>query len=79
MKTRTKELLDKIDAAHDWNDGQVRGGSGDVLTSTDTCRICGLERDWNSGSRQNDINPSTSFRTARGEDITLRDAAGLEC
>jgi len=79
MKTRTKELLDKIDAAHDWDEGRVYGGSGDSMSSTATCRICGLKRHWDSGSRQNNINASTTFETARGEEIPLREAAALEC
>jgi hypothetical protein len=79
MKTRTKELLDKVDAAHDWACGQVHGSSGDSFSSTDECRVCGLTRKWYSGSRQNDIPASYDFSTADGREITLRDAAQLEC
>jgi hypothetical protein len=79
MNQRTKELLEKIDAAHDWACGQTRGGGGDVYTTADTCRICGLERHWSSGSRQNDVPASTTFITSKGDRITLREAVALEC
>lgn len=80
MKQRTKELLEKIDELHDWSHGQTRGGGGDVYTSTDTCRVCGLERHWHSGSRQNSIPSSTTFFAANSDQpIPLREAAALEC
>ncbi len=79
MKARTKELLDKIDENHDWRRGQVYGGSGDSYNSRDECRVCGLQRHWDSGSRQNDIPSSTTFTTATGDSVTLRDAANLDC
>lgn len=79
MQTRTKALLDKAEDAHDWAHGQVYGGSGDVYSSTDTCRICGLKRHWNSGSRQNDIPASTTFETIDGRKISLRQALEVEC
>ena len=79
MTDRAKALLDQVDAAHDWACGQTYGGSGDSYASTDTCRICGLARRWDSGSRQNNTPASHTFTTARGETVTLRDAARLEC
>jgi hypothetical protein len=42
MKDRTRKLLDTIENAHDWEEGQVYSGGGTQLSSTDTCRICGL-------------------------------------
>lgn len=79
MKQRTTELLKKIDEKHDWREGQTYGGQGDVYTSTDECRICGLIRHWTSGSNQNDISPLTSFRLASGASVPLREAAELDC
>ncbi len=80
MKDRTKQLLDQIEVGHDWRCGQVYGGQGDVYTSTDECRICGLVRKWHSGSRQNSISASTTFFPAHSEEpIPLREAAALKC
>ena len=48
MKESTQKLLDQIDAAHDWAEGQVYGGSGTQLSSTDHCRVCSLRRHYSS-------------------------------
>ena len=70
-------MLDAIDEAHDWDQGQTYGGSGTQMSSTDTCRICGLTREWFSDS-QNGVEDRYTFE-ARGFKIPLRDVAALEC
>ena len=79
MKQRTKELLDQIEAKHDWSRGQTYAAGGDEYTYSDKCRICGLVRDWSSGSRQNGIGAFTTFQDSHGNVITLRDASALDC
>lgn len=79
MKEQTKELLDKVDEAHDWAEGRTYGGSGTQLSSTDTCRICGLRRHWFS-DRQNGVDGEYRFSDSEtGEDLTLRQAAARGC
>ena len=78
MKEETKKLLDDVERAHDWSEGQVYGG-GDTYDSTDECRICGMKKEWNSGSRQNDTTEKYTFTTLGGEEISLRDAVAQGC
>jgi len=78
MNKRTEALLAKIDQAHDWDEGQVWGGGGTRLSSTDECRVCGLTRGWFSDS-QNGVKDRFDFVTASGDRIPLRQAAELEC
>jgi hypothetical protein len=75
---RTAELLEKVNAAHDWEGGQVYGGSGTQLSSTDTCRVCGLERQRFSDS-QNGVDVRFTFQDSKGTKLTLREAAELKC
>ena len=77
MKTHTKELLDRVGEKHDWKEGQVHGGSGTQLSCTDVCRVCALERRWFS-DRQNGVDGDYSF-FMKGEPISLREAAALDC
>lgn len=58
----------QVDAAHDWLEGQTYSGGGTSLSSTDRCRICGLERRWESDS-QNGV-PS-HYLYARGSLISV--------
>ncbi len=78
MSEKRNELLNTVETAHDWAMGQTYGGNGDVTTRTDKCHICGLVRKWNSGSRQNDV-PETDTFVMDGQELSLRDAAKLEC
>lgn len=78
MKQTTQKLLAAVDTAHDWIDGQVRGGSGTVLTSTDTCQVCGLQRHYKSDT-QNGIPAHYTFSSAAGESLTLVDALQIHC
>lgn len=79
MKERTRQLYDAVDEAHDWAEGQVRGGSGTQLSSTDICRVCGLRRHWFS-DRQNGIEGEYRFSDGEtGGDLTLRQAAARGC
>ena len=78
MKKRTQELLDKINEAHDWQEGQTHGGSGTQLSSTDRCRVCGLARRWFS-DRQNGVDGEYTFADSRGNTLTLREAADWTC
>lgn len=79
MKVKTLELLDQISEAHDWSEGQVYGGSGTKLSSTDTCRICSLRRHWSS-DRQNGNDGEYRFSDGEtGQDLSLRQAAGRQC
>ena len=78
MTDKAASLLEKVDAAHDWQDGQTRGGSGTQLSRTDVCRVCGLKRHW-FNDRQNNVHDDYTFTTHAGADIPLREAATLEC
>jgi len=75
---RTAELLQKIEDAHDWLEGQRRSDGGTRLYSTDVCRICGLQRHFLS-DEQNGNHGGYTFRDAQGHDLTLREAAQEEC
>jgi hypothetical protein len=77
-KELTKELLEKVDEKHDWREGRVWGGNGTYLSSTDVCRICGLQRHWES-DRQNGIDWEYTFSDEQGQPLTLREAAAREC
>ena len=79
MKDTTKELYNKIDDAHDWEEGQVYGGSGTQLSSTDTCRVCSIRRHWFS-DRQNGVKGSYRFSDGEtNEDLSLRQALQRGC
>lgn len=79
MKAKTQQLLDRIDEAHDWSQGQVYGGSGTRLSSTDTCRVCALRRHWSSDTQNGN---DGEYRFSDGEtdqDLSLRQAAQRDC
>lgn len=77
MTKTTETLLDTIEAAHDWEQGQVYAGGGTRYSSTDKCRTCGLVRRWFDDS-QNGVSDRYSFSDFHGEaPLTLRDAASL--
>lgn len=79
MKAKTEELLNQIDEAHDWNEGQVMGGGGTRLSSTDMCRICSLRRHYFS-DHQNGVKPEYRFSDGvTGNDLSLRQAAARGC
>ena len=79
MKKTTKKMLEDIDAAHDWLEGPVHAGSGTRLSSTDTCRVCGLRRHFFC-DRQNEIGREYRFSDSEtGEDLTLRQALARGC
>jgi hypothetical protein len=78
MKDRTRKLLDTIENAHDWEEGQVYSGGGTQLSSTDTCRICGMTRRYFS-DHQNGVYGRYTFATHDGRELTLKEAAELEC
>lgn len=76
--SRYTELLDQIDEAHDFEDGQTYGHGGTAMSSTDVCRICGLKRLYFTDS-QNGVDSRWTFETHCGKEIPLREAAELEC
>jgi len=79
MKESTQTLLDKVDSAHDWNEGHVRSSGGTRLARTDTCRICSLRRHW-FDDHQNEI--YNEYRFSDGEtnqDLSLRQAVARGC
>lgn len=76
--SKYRELLERVEAAHDWEIGQAWSRGGTSLDRTDTCRICGLSRQWES-DEQNGIRERYTFTDFAGEEIPLRDAADLEC
>lgn len=79
MKAQTRTLLKQVDEAHDWNEGQVYGGSGTQFSSTDICRVCSLRRHYSS-DRQNGNNGEYRFSDGEtGQDLSLRQAAQRGC
>ena len=78
MKDTTKKLLDRVDANHDWDQGQPWSTGGTTLSLIDTCRVCGLHRNWFS-DRQHEISDRYTFSTSDGVAVTLRSAAEIEC
>lgn len=79
MKDTTEKMLQQIEAAHDWAEGQVYGGGGTRFTSTDTCLVCSLRCHWLSDS-QNGID--SQYRFSDGEtdlDLSLRQALARGC
>ena len=54
MNAKTEKMLDGLNRAHHWDKRQMYGRNGTQLSSTDTCRICGLQRHYFS-DRQNGI------------------------
>ena len=74
---RRRKLEAEISTAHDWLEGQTYGGSGTQLSSTDTCRICGLVRQYFSDS-QNEVEPHNTY-SVEGETLTVSQAAKRGC
>ena len=58
-------------------DGQTHSGGGTQYYSTDTCRICGLQREYFSDS-QNGVDDRYTFRTHAGSTISLKDLVDTE-
>lgn len=79
MKEATKKLLDDVEKVHDWSEGRVYGGGGDVFTREDDCLICGMKRYWNSGSRQNQTPEKYTYTTLSGMEVSLQDAVAQGC
>jgi hypothetical protein len=73
MRAKTKELLAFVDREHDWDEGEVHGGSGTRLSSTDSCRVCGLVRRWFSDA-QNGVSGRYTF-----DDYSLEEASHIRC
>ena len=79
MKNTTRELLNKVKEAHDWNEGQTHGGSGTKMDRTDICRVCSLRRHWSSDT-QNGNNGEYRFSDGEtNEDLSLRQALQRGC
>ena len=79
MKESTDKLLKVADAAHDWEEGQMRGGSGTQLSGTDTCLVCALRRHYYS-DQQNGVAGSYRFSDGEtGQDLSLRQAVARGC
>lgn len=79
MKDTTKALLEQIEEAHDWQEGQMYSGGGTIFKSTDVCRVCSLRRHYFSDS-QNGVSGSYRFSDGEtGEDLSLRQAVARGC
>lgn len=78
MKDSTKKLLDSVGAAHDWAEGQVYGGGGTRMSSTDTCRVCGLKRHW-FVDRQNEVRDQYTFEAIDGTERSLAAVVEAGC
>jgi len=75
MHTKTEALLEKVDAGHDWaQKRQPFSTGGTTLSWADSCRICGLVREYFQDP-QNGNDGEYSFKTADDEPLTLRDAS----
>ena len=77
MNKVTERLLDQVDAAHDWDLGQVWSGGGTQMSRTDHCRVCGLSRSWMTDP-QNGVEDRFSFKESDELPLPLRDAAALQ-
>ncbi len=77
MKDSTRKLLETVQDAHDWSEGQMYGGGGTQMRSTDTCRACSLQMHYFSDS-QNGVDGEYTF-TAGGDGISLRQAVERGC
>ena len=77
MDTRTLELLEVIDDAHDWSEGQCYSYGGTAYNQEDRCRRCGMRRVWES-DRQNGVEDETTFFDIDGNEVTLY-AASAGC
>ncbi len=79
MKETTSRLLEQIDAAHDWAQGQVWGSGGTRLSSTDICQVCSMRRHWLTDP-QNGVDSQYRFSSGEtGEDLSLRQAIAQRC
>ena len=79
MKESTKKLLNEIEEAHDWLEGQVWSGGGTEYHATDVCQVCELRRHYKSDS-QNNVPPNYRFSDGdTGDDLSLRQALAREC
>ena len=79
MKATTQKLLDKVEEAHDWQEGQVFSSGGTNFHSTDACLACLLRRHYLSDS-QNNVEPHYRFSDGEnGSDLSLRQAVQRGC
>ena len=77
MSNRREELEQQIAARHEMHQtGQVWQFEACGVKGADECKICGLRHEWASGGQ----NTGGYSRWSRGGDeLSLRDAAALEC
>ena len=79
MKDTTRKMLEQIEEAHDWLEGQVYSNGGTSLRSTDRCQACGLRRHYHSDT-QNNVPANYRFSDGEtGEDLTIRQALARGC
>lgn len=78
-KSERKEALEaKIAETHDMQQvGQVWQWEACGVKGVDKCSICGLRQHWYSGGQNSPDH--TDYYDARGNELTLAEAARLEC
>ena len=79
MKESTKKLMVQVGKEHDWSEGQVYSHGGTHMTSTDTCRACGLRRHWTIDPQNGNDGEYRFSDSETGEDLTLRQAVARGC
>lgn len=76
--SRATDLIEAIREEHEWDEGQVMGGSGAGISSTDRCPICGLVyRRYRDPSGQTP--DSDDFCDEQGNRLTLAAAKARGC
>ena len=74
---RKQELEEGIYALHDMVDGQAYSWEACGIQSTAVCSICGLRH--TSGSGGQNTGSFSNWSDARGDVLTLAEAAKVEC
>jgi len=78
MKETTRKLLERVDEEHDWRKGGTYSNGGTELHQTDVCRVCGLQRQWETDPQHN-IEDEYTFIDADGNETPLRWVATRKC
>lgn len=71
-------LLAKINDAHYWRIGDLRWPAYGGLEQTDTCRVCGMRRQWRDDRKNGPID-AYRFWGPTGGEMTIWHAARREC
>ena len=77
----TRKMLSEIEAAHYWDLGLTSGGGSTLLSRSDSCRVCGMNRNWFDDLQNGQVivEGRVTFSDYGGDPFTIREASSYPC